>query len=67
MEKDDYTEYRVLYNLSTVPYSSSKSFSTCDKFTNSFPAIKKEFKPSELKQWQAHLGSNQERQNQNLL
>ena len=67
MEKDDYTEYRVLYNLSTVPYSSSKSFSTCDKFTNSFPAIEKEFVPTELKQWQAHLGSNQERQNQNLL
>jgi hypothetical protein len=67
MEKDDYTEYRVLYNLSTVPYLASKTFSTCKEFTNSFPAIEKEFVPTELKQWQAHLGSNQERQNQNLL
>jgi len=64
---DEYTEYKMLYNLSTTPYSPSKSFSSCKQFINSFPAIEKEFVPTELKQWQAHLGSNQERRNQNPL
>ena len=64
---DDYTEFKMLYNLSNTPYSPNKSFSTCKEFTNSFERIEKEFVLTELKQWQAHLESNQERQNQNLL
>ena len=47
---DEHTEYKMLYNHSTKPYSPSKSFSTCKQFTNSYPAIKKEFQPTELKQ-----------------
>jgi hypothetical protein len=65
--ENHYTEFNVLYKLSKVPYNPRKSYSTCKEFTNSFNKIEKEFVLEELKQWQAHLGSNQERRNQNPL
>ena len=45
-----YTEFNVLYKLSKVPYSPSKSYSTCKEFTSSFNKVAKEFVPTELKQ-----------------
>ena len=65
--ENHYTEFNVLYKLSKVPYNPRKSYSTCKEFTSSFNKIEKEFVLEELKQWQAHLGSNQERRNQNPL
>jgi|GEM_PF-6021476 len=64
---DKYTEFLNLYKLSEQPFSPRKSYSACKEFKNSFERIEKEFIPTELKQWQAHLGSNQERRNQNPL
>ena len=50
-----------------LQYNPTKSYSTCKEFTNLFNKIEKEFVLEELKQWQAHLESNQERRNQNPL
>ena len=65
--ENHYTEFNVLYKLSKVSYNPRKSFSTCKEFTSSYNKIEKEFVLEELKQWQAHLESNQERRNQNPL
>ena len=65
--ENHYTEFNVLYKLSKVPYNPRKSFSTCKEFTSSYNKIEKEFVLEELKQWQAHLESNQELRNQNPL
>ena len=50
--ENHYTEFKVLYTLSKVPYSPRKSYSTCKEFTSSYNdnKIEKEFVLEELKQ-----------------
>ena len=62
--EDDYTEYKMLYNLSKSSYVPRTSWTTSKEFLESYPTVENTFT---LTNWQAYLGSNQERRNQNPL
>jgi len=40
---DDYTEFKILYNLSKNAYSPKTSWTTEKEFTVSYPTVEKEF------------------------